>query len=300
MALNVKKPNDHIKINSVKILIYGQPGTRKTSYAFSAPKALLIDFDGGIRRVRPEHRGEYTEVSKWEDVANITREDVSAYDSIIIDTVGKALDFLTEYLIRKDAKLGRKDGNLTLQGYGALKMEWSAFLKKVSLWGKHLVMVAHDKEAKNGDDTVIRPDITGASLGIVVRDSDLVGYVQSFNNQSTVSFTPTDAYYGKNTCGFPDRAILTDLPLTKAFDEYEAKVNEGNEDLAIYNEQMEWIETALNSVKDCEELNRLVDVCKEKSWVLDGKLQSSMRIKEKAETLECVINKTTKQYGHKK
>ncbi len=291
MAINVSKPTDPIKVSSVKILIYGQPGTRKTSYGFTAPKAILLDFDRGIRRVKPEHRGEYVSISKWEDIANISREDVEAYDTIIVDTVGKALDFMAEYLIRKDAKLGRKDGNLSLQGYGALKMEWTRFLNKITTWGKHIVMIAHDKESKNGDDTVIRPDITGASLGIVVRDSDLVGYIQSFNNQSTVSFTPTDAYYGKNTCGFPDRAILTELPLTKAFAEYEAKVNEGIENIGAYNEQMDWIESELSHVTDCKSLNDFVERCKKIEFVLDGKLQSGMRIKEKAEVLNCKLNK---------
>ncbi len=296
MALNVKKPTDHIKINSVKILIYGQPGTRKTSYSFTAPKPLSIDFDGGIRRVRPEHRGEYIEVTKWEDVMSITKEDIKDFDSIIIDTVGKALDFLSEYLIRRDAKLGKKDGNLSLQGYGALKVEWSNFLKKISIWGKHIVMVAHDKEAKNGDDTIIRPDISGSSLGVVVRDSDLVGYVQSFNNQSTISFTPTDAYYGKNTCGFPDRAILTELTLTDAFAQYELKVNEGVKDIEVYNEQMSWIESELSHVKDAADLNDFVAKCKGVRFVIDGALQCKQRITEAAQSLNCKLNKDTKVY----
>lgn len=299
MALQIKSPNDFIKVNSVKILIYGQPGVRKTSYSFTAPKPLLIDFDGGIRRVRPEHRGQYITVSKWEDVANITREDIEEFDSIILDTIGKALDFLAEYIIRKDAKMGTAKGGLSLRGYGALKNEWGAFLGKIATWGKHLVMVAHDKEAKNGDDTIIRPDITGSSLGIVVRDSDLVGYVQSFNNQSTISFTPSDAYYGKNTCGFPDRAILTDLPLTTAFEQYEVKVNEGIKNLGKYNEQLDWIEKGLSNVNDCEELNEFTELCKETEFVLDGKLQAGLMIKAKADSLNCVIDKKTKQYAAK-
>lgn len=295
MSLHIKKPTDAIKINSVKILIYGQPGVRKTSYAFTSPKPLLIDFDGGIRRVRPEHRGDYIEVSKWEDVQNITREDLEGYDSIILDTVGKALDFLTEYLIRKDAKIGR-NGNLTLQGYGVLKSNWSQFLAKVSTWGKHIVLVAHDKEGKNGDDTIIRPDITGSSLGAVIRDMDLVGYMQSFNNQSTVSFTPSDAYYGKNTCGFPDKSDLKNLPLTTAFMEYESKVNEGNKDADLYKEQMAKIEAMLSEIDGCEGLNNLLEGLKNTSFVLDGKAMAAQMVKAKAVELNCKLNPITKKY----
>lgn len=296
--IKIKKATDPIKVNSVKLLLYGQPGVRKTSYSFTAPNALLIDCDGGIRRVQPIHRKDYMEVSRWEDVLEIVNsaEQLTDYKTIIVDTVGKCLDYATEYLIRKDPKLGRKDGALSLQGYGALKSEFSRFLTKLSLMGKHIVLVAHDKESKNGDETIIRPDITGSTLGAVIRDMDLVGYCQSYNGRCTVSFTPSDSYYGKNTCGFPDKIDLEKLPLDKAFSDYEIKVNSATENLKEYQEQLKNVETILSNVTNCEELNTATDAIKEIPFVMDGKLQASQMIKEKAAELKCSLNKTTKVY----
>lgn len=295
--IKIKKATDPIAVNSVKVLLYGQPGVRKTSYSFTAPAPLLIDCDGGIRRVLPQHRSDYVEVTAWEDILKtLEDEQIQDYKTIIIDTVGKALDYCADYLIRRDAKLSRKDGSLTLQGYGALKNEFSRLLSKMSLLNKHIVLVAHDKEAKSGDDTIIRPDIVGATLGNVVRDMDLVGYMQSFNNRCTISFSPSDAYYGKNTCGFPDKVDLEKLPLEKAFGDYETKVNELTGQLLVYKEQIEKVETYLSHVTTCDELNEAKQIILEIEFVLDAKMQAAQMVADKATELNCVLNKKTKTY----
>ena len=54
MAL-IKKAAE-LEINSaIKMMIYGQAGMGKTTLALSAPSPLLIDFDGGVKRVNMNH-----------------------------------------------------------------------------------------------------------------------------------------------------------------------------------------------------------------------------------------------------
>ncbi len=47
----LKKPSEISQSVLIKGLIYGQPGTGKTTLALSAPNAVLIDADRGLHRV---------------------------------------------------------------------------------------------------------------------------------------------------------------------------------------------------------------------------------------------------------
>ena len=92
----IKKPNE-LEINPfIKALIYGQAGTGKTTLALSAPKPLLFDFDGGIHRVNSAHRVDAVQIKKYQDFIDVLAEDLSAYNTLVIDTGGKMLDYMGE------------------------------------------------------------------------------------------------------------------------------------------------------------------------------------------------------------
>src|SRR6185369_14651618 len=104
--LKIKNPLDPIEVKNIKTLIYGQPGIRKTSYAFTAERPLMIDCDRGIRRVDPKYRKNYVEVNSWSDIAQIiTDPQIKDFDTLIIDTAGKALDFLSAQIMTENPKL---------------------------------------------------------------------------------------------------------------------------------------------------------------------------------------------------
>src|SRR5690606_12335554 len=113
--------------------IYGAPGLGKTSLAFTADTPLLLDFDQGAHRAA--NRKDIVQVRAWGDVTSITEDDLAPFNTIIVDTAGRALDALTADIIRRNPKLGR-GGALTLQGYGALKAEFIAWLKLLNGFGK--------------------------------------------------------------------------------------------------------------------------------------------------------------------
>ncbi|RRB02896.1 ATP-binding protein [Larkinella rosea] len=296
MPLLIKKAHDPITVKSIRTLLFGQPGVRKTSYAFTAPRPLLIDCDGGIRRVAPQYREDYIEVSCWEDISQVLNEDIRAYDSLIFDTVSKMLDYAAEYVIRQDGRMKRRDGNLTQQGYGALNVLFKQFVGRVSVMGKNLVFVAHDKENRNGDEVTIRPDIVGSNLGVVIKDMDLVGYMEMYNNISTVAFSPTDRHYGKNTCGLPDRIETGKMPLATIFTTYYAAINQETEDVKRHREQMADVQLLLDSVQTCSGLNDAMETIKKREFLLNGRTVAAQLVSTKAAELACEFDKESKQY----
>ena len=52
----IRKPSELNVQTKIKALIYGQAGTGKSTLALSAPKPLMLDFDGGVHRVNYAHQ----------------------------------------------------------------------------------------------------------------------------------------------------------------------------------------------------------------------------------------------------
>jgi len=200
MALHLTQPGQRVPVGPINVLIYGQPSSGKTSFAFTTKRPLVLDFDSGAHRSAQSPQGTTARVDSWADVEELMRADLSAYDTIVIDTVGSALDYISAYIISTNPKFGTTKGTLTMQGYGELKSIFAAWFKRLNTMGKNVVMIAHHREEKEGDATRKRPDIQGSSYGLVMKQADFVGF--AFLNEAgkrVIGFAPTADYFGKDS-----------------------------------------------------------------------------------------------------
>lgn len=193
--LKITRADDPITVEHIILAIYSNPGFGKTTLGFSANAPVLMDFDQGCYRAA--NRGDSVQVESWQDVTNITAEDLAPFQTIVIDTAGRALDFLTADIIKRNAKMGR-GGALTLQGYGQLKTEFTAWLKSLKVMGKDVVLIAHSSEDKSGDDLIERLDVQGGSKGEIYKSADAMGRLSIVNGRRVLNFSPTDTAFGKN------------------------------------------------------------------------------------------------------
>lgn len=207
----IKKPYELSIQEKVKLLIYGQPGVGKTTLALSSPSPLLLDFDNGVHRVDYEHQTDTVQMTCWEDCINVLNENLNDYQSIVIDTGGKMLDYMSQYIIKNNPKKGRSSGELTIQGYGERKNIFRQFIKKVMQLNKHLIFVAHRDTQKEGDEYRHIPLFGGSSYGDLVIELDLVGYVEAVDRKWEITFDPTSKSEGKNTCKLPSTMKIPDL-----------------------------------------------------------------------------------------
>jgi hypothetical protein len=300
----IKKPAELEIQTTIKILLYGQPGIGKSTLALSAPSPLLLDFDNGVHRVSPLHQVDTVQIKSWEDCLNVLKEDLSGYKTLVIDTAGKMLDYVAMHIIKKNPKMGKANGALTLQGYGERKAEFRNFLKQVSLIGKHLVFVAHDQEEKDGDNKIIRPEIGGSSAGDLVKELDLVGYMEARGKQRTISFDPCEKFYGKNTCNLDPLIELPHLELGKSntlltsiFDDYKRSL-ETRKDLVVkYNSLMGEIEEKITTIDSVEGANDFAAWAGSfTGFIWDSKIVAGMKLKAKVAELGLSYNKTSKKY----
>lgn len=194
----IRKSNELNIPETVKMMIYGQAGMGKTTLALSAPKPLLLDFDNGVKRINMSHLDgvDTVQVTSWSDVQQVMQEDLSAYESIVVDTIGKMMDFIISY------KCGSRQPSI--KDWSGINAEFSWFTRTISSFSKHVVFVAHRDTRKEGDDTVFIPSLREKSYNSIVTELDLLGYLEMRNERGvqrrTITFDPTSRNDGKNTC----------------------------------------------------------------------------------------------------
>lgn len=303
-----KKPNE-LKVNStIKMLIYGNPGIGKSTLALSAPNPVLFDFDGGVHRVNGAFQCPTLQVSSWDEVLQALEEDLSEFGTIVIDTVGKMLDYMSAYIIKNDPKMAKRDGSLSLQGYGARKNMFVNFISKCSMMGKHLVFVAHEKEEKDGEMRIVRPEIGGSSAGDLMKELDLVGYMQAIGTERHIFWSPQEKFYAKNTCNLPQASKVTTTIdaqgniiaqnnfLSLIFESYRNYLDRQAALNDEYSALMEVIQENVDMVTDAESANKVAESIKSFNHIWDSKLRGGLLLNEKCKSIGLKLNKLTKQY----
>jgi hypothetical protein len=204
--VQIVKGSDPIEVRHPIFLIFGQPGIGKTSLGFSMADPLLLDFDHGVHRA--VNRRDAGRIEAWADAEEVTDSAavLAPYTSVVVDTVGRALDQLGTDIGRKEPKK-MQGGNLTQQGWGTLKNRFRGWSTHLRNQGKDVLFIAHDKEDKDGDLRIVRPDITGGSFGEVMKIADFVGYLYMAGTQRILDFNPTDRWIGKNPAGWEPKKL---------------------------------------------------------------------------------------------
>ncbi|MGH2469237.1 MAG: ATP-binding protein [Chloroflexota bacterium] len=183
-------------------MVYAPPGVGKSSLGFTAAAPLLLDFDRGAYRAA--NRGDSVQPESWGEVAGINAEDVKSYQTLVLDTAGRALDLLSVKLISENPKNGKGGGALSLAGYGELKSRFTAYLNLVRSFGLDVVLLVHMDEQRRGDDLIEHLDVQGGSKNELYKSADLMGRLRVKPRGGwQLDFSPTDTAFGKNPAGFP-------------------------------------------------------------------------------------------------
>lgn len=305
----IKKRNELTIKSTLSALIYGQPGMGKTTLALSAPDPLLLDFDGGIHRVNAAHRVDTVQITKWEEVEEVLNSpEIADYKSIVIDTAGKMLSFMDKYIMENNPKMRKADGTLSLQGYGVRKNMFISFVNQVSIMGKSVIFVAHEREEKNGDEKQIRPEIGGSSAGDLIKELDLVGYMEAIGKKRTISFNPCEKFYGKNTCNLLERIEIPEIinqkgdivgennfmsNIIKSYSTYQKHQTDLS---SKYEDLLELIKDNISGITDAESANEVMTSTLAMNHIFDSKVKASVMLNDKCKELGLKFNKVTKKY----
>ena len=306
----IKRPSELSVKDTLSVLIYGQPGIGKTTFGVSAPDAVLFDYDGGVQRINGAHQVPTLQPTSWEDTNLALQEiqnEMPEIKTIVIDTVGKMLDYMSAYIIKTDPKMAMRDGSLSLKGYGVRKQMFVNFIKQLSLMGKNVIFIAHEREDKRNETIIKRPEIGGSSQGDLIKELDLVGYMSAYGKDRVITFDPHEEYYAKNTCNLPAAIKLpvvvdesgkgsSNVAFSNIVAQYKVAQEKRQDTTARYEMLLGLIDETMSAVVDVESLNEAMAKLFAMEQIYDSFLRAQRAVANKGKELGLTYNKIAKRY----
>lgn len=283
------KPEDLKQDLKFQGLIYGQPGIGKSTLAISAPNPVMVDAEKGLKRVEARLRVPSLQAESYEQILEfLNGEEIAPFGTIVFDTMGRVLELMEPYLIKKNPKNAQSNGALSLAGYKARKIEFDNLLKLIRRLGKSVVFVAHEKEEKSGEEKIVRPDVAGANGASLIKDLDFVGYMEAKGTKRTISFFPTEKYYAKNALQLDE---VIQVPDTKDGNTFiserivgvtKEKLKSQAELIKKYNEELSKAQKIIDNMNDP---NKAIEQLENIEPIWDAKKRIFKSLKKQAEQL---------------
>lgn len=257
------KANDITPERPVVIVIYGVPGSGKTSIATTAENPVLIDTDRGFDRA--VNRVDTVTAQKWQDI-EAERETIKQYKTVIVDTAKATLDdYLSAYVCEQNYKL-KTNG---LKRFGQMADGFKQFVNFLRSNGSDVIFICHDKETQEGDVIKHAPDCTGQSKDLLIRIADQVGYIGIQNRQRVITFDPMDNFVGKNVAQL-GTIVIPNAP-SKEFDtcmadiirQVKSAIQSKSEAQHKAKVQLEELRAKVTEVKTLEDIDAILTDSKE-------------------------------------
>ncbi len=293
----------------IRMLIAGYPGIGKTTLALSAPRPLHIDCDFGLDRVEARYRVPFIQPQSYDELlADLVPENLRDFETLVFDTGGQLLTLMSLWAMKKDPKYGQRDGTLSLKGYGFVGKEFMRLMDYCFYeLKKHIVMVFHAVEEKDGDNTRLRIKVEGQTKNNVWEPMDLGGFMEMHGNDRVIGFSNCERYFAKGTRGIKGVMKVPELGpdkpndfLTRLFDQYYKQaadeVRMAEEQKRAYEAVMEKGQAIIAKIEDANTANQAVEEMKQLEHVLTSHQELAHLFSQKVAELNLVLDKKTKQY----
>lgn len=293
----------------IRMLIAGYPGIGKTTLALSAPRPLHIDCDFGLDRVEARYRAPFIQPQSYDELlADLVPENLRDFETLVFDTGGQLLTLMSLWTMKKDPKYGQRDGTLSLKGYGFVGKEFMRLMDYCFYeLKKHIVMVFHAVEEKDGDNTRLRIKVEGQTKNNVWEPMDLGGFMEMHGNDRVIGFSNCERYFAKGTRGIKGVMKVPELGpdkpndfVARLFDQYNKQaadeVRMAEEQKGAYEAVMEKGQAIIAKIEDANTANQAVEEMKQLEHVLTSRQELAYLFSQKVAELNLVLDKKTKQY----
>lgn len=220
-------------------LIYGAPGTRKTTVASNFPKPLFLATEIGYQFIE----GVMAQpIDSWytfkQAIRELKKDEVkAAYDTIVIDTLNLLSEQCAQYICEKNGIAAI--GDLPFgKGWTEYRKEMTSTFNLLAQLGYGVVFISHAKEVTNDDGQVesVGPGLDNTTFNIINAMADMILYVgkgKDLNDKETVfafSNTPASIKTKSRVRNFPSKIEFT-------YDNLESSLKTAISDLGINTQE---------------------------------------------------------------
>jgi phage nucleotide-binding protein len=198
---------------TLKVLIYGEPGVGKTTFAATAPAPLVIDVERGSRALlntgNPVDVLEFRSIEQVEATIQYLKsghEKFAKYETIVLDSITEMQARLIDQQLRTlgaGAPVYKADWGVYGENTQRLRMLVSSF-RDIE---KNLICTAHAKMDKD-DQTGLnmwRPALTPGLAKTVAGIFDIVGYLRiNAKGERVLRVQPSKTVLAKSRLALPE------------------------------------------------------------------------------------------------
>jgi hypothetical protein len=165
-----------------------------------------------------------------------------------------------------------------------------------------VIFVAHEKEDKEEDVTKKRPDVSGSAGKDIVKELDFMGYMEMSGSKRTISFSPSSAYYAKNSMGLDSVIEIPGIQTANTFikdvvvSAIRSRREQDKAQAGPYDEVIKQIDGLINTAKDITAINEAYRKLTTLNHIWDSKLYAWSKINEVAKGLNGTWDKAAKQF----
>lgn len=212
MLLPKAERRDISKLRYVKLWIYGEPFSGKTTFANAFPKPLMLNTDGNIKfvdapyislRDTVETEGRLTKtVHGWETLKDAVTEleKGSNFETVVLDLAEGAYELNRSYIYEKRGWEHESDDSF--KAWDIVRKEYYDLMRRLTNLAMNVILISHEDATrdltKRGGDKVsmIKPNIQDKVAKVVAGMVDLVGRVVVRDGEHLLTFKTDEFVFG--------------------------------------------------------------------------------------------------------
>ena len=242
-------------MRNILFAAFAQPGSGKSSLAYTAKNPVVLDFDGGAYRAIGYDKNRTIPCPTWMDAMG-AKDLFSKYDTVVIDTIGNAIEALIQDVVPSNSYFGSVE-DPTPQGWGRVRskfLDWYIYLMNS---GKDVVFLSHVGEYQGADGNIVqRLKCRGASRSLIEEKADTIARIRVEGSDRFLAFDPASSNYCKDV-GISDVRINPANPfqLAHVIDGIRNTIETKNREMVEERQLVIEISEAVEKAEDVDALN---------------------------------------------